>query len=386
MKSEKYIFLLLVIFALSCSTEEDFQLNRDHEINFAIVSKDGLETKTNFSFQNQSANLYDYQWKFGDGISSTEMHPEHNYQLPGKYTVTLSGSNTIGETVSYQKDLFVREDGSELDILFISYKDSTLNFLDLSTNITTKLYQVPYNPAGVMAFDESASKIYYYDYSNNIIIENNLEGNNPVTLLEDMSGVTDMEFDQKAGNLYISLSYDDLILIYNVVSESITPAFNSVKNGKFGKVRDMDVKGGNLYTITNTQSYEAVFQVNMSDRTATQLIDYQAGGYGYGVAYDELNDRIFFNNVEEAALMQSDADGKNIKKVIDLDRFGAESFTGLCIMGLKVVETRNKLLWSAWEDGTLHILDLETSQEEVLKVDRLNGKFIPFENTGHILD
>ena len=35
----------------------------------------------------------EYQWSFGDGKSSSEVNPVHNYEEPGKYTVTLTADH-----------------------------------------------------------------------------------------------------------------------------------------------------------------------------------------------------------------------------------------------------------------------------------------------------
>jgi RHS repeat-associated protein len=54
-----------------------------------------------FSNASQPANeITSYLWKFGDGVTSTQMNPTHNYAATGEYTVTLtayagSGSNTL---------------------------------------------------------------------------------------------------------------------------------------------------------------------------------------------------------------------------------------------------------------------------------------------------
>ncbi len=51
----------------------------------------------NFSFQDQSTDIPQYYfWDFGDGDTSTIQNPNHKYELPGEYTVTLVVTNNIG--------------------------------------------------------------------------------------------------------------------------------------------------------------------------------------------------------------------------------------------------------------------------------------------------
>lgn len=56
-----------------------------------------------YQFMNYVASgSTDYLWDFGDGSTSTEMSPVHQYALPGNYTVTLTASNAC-QQVSQQQ-------------------------------------------------------------------------------------------------------------------------------------------------------------------------------------------------------------------------------------------------------------------------------------------
>lgn len=46
-------------------------------------------------------------WNFGDGSTSTEQNPEHKYQTPGKYTVSLTVNNDQGETDTLTKTDYI---------------------------------------------------------------------------------------------------------------------------------------------------------------------------------------------------------------------------------------------------------------------------------------
>lgn len=65
--------------------------------NFLAIQSDNCLRK--FSFQNQSANEpMTYQWNFGDGTTSTEKNPVHQYATVGNYNVTLTTRNPQGST------------------------------------------------------------------------------------------------------------------------------------------------------------------------------------------------------------------------------------------------------------------------------------------------
>ena len=59
---------------------------------------------TNASFTNTGQNALSAVWDFGDGNSSTDMNPTHNYTANGSYTVQLiahgnCGSDTLFQTI-----------------------------------------------------------------------------------------------------------------------------------------------------------------------------------------------------------------------------------------------------------------------------------------------
>lgn len=54
------------------------------------------ETNQPFDFHNQSQDALRYVWNFGDGQSSTEENPRHQYMKTGNYTVCLTAYNAAG--------------------------------------------------------------------------------------------------------------------------------------------------------------------------------------------------------------------------------------------------------------------------------------------------
>lgn len=54
------------------------------------------------SFTNNSVNAQSYIWDFGDGTTSTEVNPQHNYTNEGTYTITLTALNCNKQNISTQ--------------------------------------------------------------------------------------------------------------------------------------------------------------------------------------------------------------------------------------------------------------------------------------------
>ncbi len=84
--------LLLVILISSCAKP------------IAQFSYDGkAEAPAKIQFQNKSEKADTYQWDFGDGKTSTEESPMHQYLAPGDYTIILKAKKGNKETVTKQQ-------------------------------------------------------------------------------------------------------------------------------------------------------------------------------------------------------------------------------------------------------------------------------------------
>jgi len=75
-------------------------------VNFMTTDAREGYAPFDISFLSQvQGNVFRYEWQFGDGGSSTDANPSHEYKIPGKYTVRLTaygadGSKTI-EKLNY---------------------------------------------------------------------------------------------------------------------------------------------------------------------------------------------------------------------------------------------------------------------------------------------
>lgn len=80
--------------------------------NFAMISNVPFNN-IDLTFQNLSSNASTYEWTFGDGDSSTVVHPTHLYDNPGNYTVTLIATDdkgckdTIAKTITILEEYYI---------------------------------------------------------------------------------------------------------------------------------------------------------------------------------------------------------------------------------------------------------------------------------------
>jgi PKD repeat protein len=83
--------------------------------NNVTVTTSSLESNSNWSYHSNDldftfnrasiTNAVSYKWNFGDGTISTLQNPTHTYTNPGKYTITLSASNSCGATYEFSSQI-----------------------------------------------------------------------------------------------------------------------------------------------------------------------------------------------------------------------------------------------------------------------------------------
>jgi len=85
------------------------------------------------SFTDTSVGDVDtWLWDFGDGITSSSQNPEHSYQLPGVYTVSLYVSGTSGsDTVTKVDFIAVGFAGVRTRFNYI-FVEKTVKTLDIA--------------------------------------------------------------------------------------------------------------------------------------------------------------------------------------------------------------------------------------------------------------
>lgn len=100
---------LLAVFIISCEKTEEPMALFDYQI-------DGVKVQ----FTNYSTDATTYLWDFGDGNTSTEENPLHEYAESGNFIITLTatgdgGSKTIKIMLKIQKPALIQVDGNFAD-------------------------------------------------------------------------------------------------------------------------------------------------------------------------------------------------------------------------------------------------------------------------------
>jgi PKD repeat protein len=112
-----------------------------------------LDENGNVIFQDLSIEAISYFWDFGDGTTSTEQNPVHQYKENGTYSCCLEITTTYG-TYSNCQDIKV-ETAEEEDLSFMVYVSTSSQSLVI--NIPEEGYYK------VFIFDTSGRPAYSYE-------------------------------------------------------------------------------------------------------------------------------------------------------------------------------------------------------------------------------
>ncbi len=90
------------------------------------------------SFVNTSTNATNYLWDFGNGNTSNLENPIHTYSSQGDYIVTLTSTNTCGNSIFTDTIHINTLNINNFDLQIEIYPNPTSNFINLITNTEIK--------------------------------------------------------------------------------------------------------------------------------------------------------------------------------------------------------------------------------------------------------
>lgn len=144
-----FISIFMVAIALGCSKKAEIANMPEQQAFFSYKADSYVVT-----FTNESKITGTNQWDFGDGTTSTEANPIHNFGVKGKYVVTLTVVSGVNKMEATTVMLLDKSSKIKLD-------DGTLSDWDL---ITKNIVISGSNGLGVKKgkFDYDANYIYIY--------------------------------------------------------------------------------------------------------------------------------------------------------------------------------------------------------------------------------
>ncbi|MGJ3233987.1 PKD domain-containing protein [Marivirga sp.] len=366
----RYILIILftVLLGACASIDDEFPVPPASTVSkFSLEVLDEDERSVQFNNESivpENAGSATYTWSFGDGTNSSEESPTHTYEEFGEYEVKLVVlTSASGE---------IKESSQELALLQAVDIDFTLFYMDTDMLQLIGVGQQNVN-AGVngfgngLAIDRAGGKLYYADDDNLTLNSINLNGSNPEVLFDGLTGIGSVTVDSESGKVYWTNRTDGVVQrgnldgsgsVETVIEGLDLPEGIAVHNGKI-YVSDVNVPpvGENIYVANTNGSGLEVFV---------------AGSWGYGMAVDPVNERLYFgdqavyddpedNRIKSVNLN----DNSDIVTVATIEPIGAN---GSRTYGIGINTAENKIYWTDRSAGRIKSANLDGSGVETVLV------------------
>jgi DNA-binding beta-propeller fold protein YncE len=366
----RYIFIIIftVLLGACASIDDEFPVPPASTVSkFSVEVLDEDERSVQFNNESiipENAGSATYTWSFGDGTTSSEESPTHTYDEYGEYRVKLVVlTSNSGE---------IKESSQELALLQAVDIDFTLFYMDTDMLQIIGVGQQNVNAevngfGNGLAIDREGAKLYYADDDNLSLNSMNLDGSNPEVLYNGLTGIGSVAVDPDGGKVYWTNRTDGIVQrgnldgsgsVETIIEGLSLPEGIAVHNGKI-YVSDVDVPpvGENIYVANTNGSGLEVFV---------------AGSWGYGMAVDPVNERLYFgdqaifddpddNNIKSVALN----DNTDIRIVAPLEPLGSN---GSRTYGIGINSNENKVYWTDRESARIKSANLDGSEVETVLV------------------
>lgn len=353
-------FVITLMLIMGCQTDPyDFDALPDPVKSFFTHNGgEQSDIDTDIRFTNQSENASSYTWSFGDGTTSTEENPSKSYSSPGIYTVKLTAVGA-GGTGNYSADITVIDPNaaveSDAELYYIEYASSLVRKLSLVPGSSVEtVIDMSGKEAHGMAYDAVNEKIYYVDFeASNAgkIWRMNPDGSGLEELLSGLSSPYGVAINLAEGKMYIADGPN--ISRANLDGSGFEKEFINLPGGLMRAV-GFNSKTNLIYfyEVNDEDMYIA-----KSDGTSVAAI--VQGAYGYGLFIDEVNGKIYYDDRNNAGLMQANLDGSGVVKIASFSGNRGGS-------GIAIDYQANKLYWAETNLGNIKRSNLDGSDAETV--------------------
>lgn len=280
----------------------------------------------------EDAGTVSYAWSFGDGTSSTEANPVHEYSSVGIYNVRLVA--TADNDVDFY-DLSVAVIGSlDVQLFFSNGKTGQIGELPgtkIAVNTPGQVFGVDYDPVN--------EKVYFTDNGSGTLYRSDLDGENLETLYQGLGAARDVALNLDDNIVYVVDRATHEVIAVDMETLESDVLYSAASDGLGELPVGIDYYDGNVYVTSVEIGSESVWKGSVNGAGIANIINYGAGGYGYAIAIDKVNEKIYFDNTDSKKIMVADLDGSNISEV---------SETTNNVYGI-VVDNVNELIY--WSDS-----------------------------------
>lgn len=324
-------------------------------VAFSVADDDNLKVAQAVTFTNETVNGVTFLWQFGDAdeSTSTEENPTFTYDSPGDYEVTLTATGSGGSSSTM---LTITVNPNNFELYFIDNDAAKLRKIDLNNpTVAVDVFDLPGFCMG-LAYDAENEEFYYSDDDNSILYKNNLAGTDETSLVTGLDGPRDIALDIANSYLYLNEKSGNKITRVDLTDNSTITFYSDGDDADFVAPVGLDIYNGNLYATAVEVDAETVWRGNIASIDLTRLVDYSAGGYGYGLTVDTTNEKIYFDDVDGSKIRRCDLDGSNVEEV---------GTTADRVYGLAINSETGKY-YAVDRNGVLNVANLDGTDQSTL--------------------
>lgn len=367
MRIIKFIIITSILFWFAACGEIEYPVPQASTIVPSFIYSSANENFapdtvqfTNTTVALESGGIVSYTWNFGDGTTSTEKDPVHIFKNPGTYEVALVASNS-DQLVTTEQNILIK-DPNALFVRLFYIDDAQSGLFEVNGgSITTQ-------GGGIgVEYDAESEVFYYSDIDNGAIWKADFNGGDHKLIVDGLNNPQDIALDAANNLLWVAERGTNSVIEVNL-SNKTSQVLYSASNGLGELPVAIDHFEDKLYITCVEIDFESVWVAKKDGSEIVNIIDYSAGGYGYGLAIDKVNRRIYFDNRDNFEILSANLDGTGITKIAD---------TNGRVFGIVVDNTNEKVYWSDFGDAVIRMANLDGSDvvDLALGLDSPRGLF-----------
>ena len=307
-------------------------------------------TFTNTSIVPSTVGTATYYWNFGDGTSSSDANPTHNYTEAGAYLVKLVVKTSISlEIMEVSQTIVVKDpNATGTPIYYTNGAQVFQALINTQKPIFTQVNGVASQSSYGMVLDSVNLKLYISDLGANKIYRSNLDGSNFEDFRTDVDSPNGLAIDYKENKIYFDTSNGIQRADLNVTNLSQKEDFVTAQpndpeglgidlvnrklywinydGGVWSKNLDgtgeseiiAGVEGASIIVVGNRiyyDQYVASGDIRLKsanlDGTGISTIATGISRVVYGLAYDEKQQKIYWGDRNTDTMMRANLDGTN---------------------------------------------------------------------------
>lgn len=341
------------LFFLNACSDDESDAGPAPSAQFSISSESVLAEGKEVSFVNESTGGNAYLWSFGDGETAYGEDVTHTYGTPGEYKVTLEASAN-GKRAVATTNITIK--GIDYEIYFINNDVLQVQkFTIRNPAAITTAFDLPGFSFG-LAFDPGADELYFSDDDNSKVFKNHISGGGQVELASDLNSPRDIALDLPNNQIFVVERTADQVTRIDLSNGSKSPHFGVADDSNYLLPVGLDLYNNTFYSTAVDIGAETVWTADIDGSNLTNIIDYSAGGYGYAVEIDKINELIYFDDNDTGSLLRANLDGSNVETV------GASSDQ---VYAIAINHESSKIYWVD-RNGIIKEANLDGTGERIL--------------------